>query len=517
MNTVLNRTHFRLIVALFFSAALIFVAGQLPQSAQAQDGETIQWGEAKLGQVTSAAGTLYNFQGVAEDTASIEVLGVGGFSPRVSILDANRNVLVQDDNAAASNTVNVSHTLTVDGLYYIQVNGLNDSVGQFTVSLNRGLPTGIPIPPPNSNTIQGVVSPEFPTVYYDFNPSPTDNTRIEIRSLTEGYSPVATVYASSGESIASVSSSRLVATALEFGPGTEPLKLAVQLGTFLTQADFEVIVIVVPPATSSSSVPSTSSCVLSSADGNDVNIRSGGSTNHPAVGVMPGGTTLGATGYNSANGGWYEVQMANGTYGWMASFVLTTTGDCATLPTKTYAAAPAGGGNNGGGNNGGGPAATEEPGGGNNGGGTPPTEEPGSPPPTEEPTEEPPTAQTAPPDGDPVYNFELNFKNNETRTVSDVISYPNGDTSDRVRYEVKGFDSVTFAAESTITLVCTGPGAENAKVHFGAGNGPGVPCNGATRTYNHGEFTAIGQFTIFLDSGSDAYVTWTAVVSARRG
>lgn len=512
MKAIPRSSYFRLLVAFIFVAALIVVAGQLPQSAQAQDGETIQWGEAKLGQVTGPDGSYYNFQGVSGDTASIEVLGVGGFSPRVAILDANRNVLTQDDNAAASNTVNVSHTLTVDGLYYIQVTGLNNSVGQFTVSLNRGLPEGIPIPPPGTDTLQGVVSPEFPTVYYDFNPSPTDHTRIEIRSLTDGYSPVATVYTDAGESIASVSSQRLVAAYLEFGPGTEPLKLAVQLGAFTTQADFQVTVLVVPPPTAATA-PVTGSCVLSSADGNDVNIRSGGSTNHPPVGVMVGGTTQTATGYNSANGGWYEVQLPDGTYGWMASFVLNATGDCANLPIKSYPAAPAGGGNTGGGNTGGGPSATEEPG---SGGGTP-TEEPGSETPTDEPTDEPPSAQTAPPDSDPVYNFELNFKNNETRTVSDVISYPNGDTTDRVRYEVKGFDSVTFAAESTVTLVCTGPGAENAKVHFGAGNGPGVPCNGATRTFNHGEFTDVGQFTVFLDSGTDAYVTWTAVVSSRRG
>jgi uncharacterized protein YraI len=493
-------------VAFVFVAALIFVAGQLPRSAQAQDGETIQWGEAKLGQVTGPAGTFYNFQGVSGDTASVEVLGVGGFSPRVAVLDASRNVLVQDDNAAASNTVNVSQTLAVDGLYYIQVTGLNDSVGQFTVSLNRGLPEGIPIPPPGTDTIQGVVSPDFPTVYYDFNPSPTDHTRIEIRSLTDGYSPVANVYSNSGESIASVSSQRLVAASLEFGPGTEPLKLAVQLGAFTTQADFQVTVVVVP-SPSTSAAPVTGSCVLASADGNDVNIRSGGSTNHPAVGVMRGGTTMTATGYNSTNGGWYEVQLPGGSYGWMASFVLTTTGDCSTLPIKSYPAAPAGSGSN----TGGGPSSTEEP---SSDGGTS-TQEPGTTP-TDEPTEEP-VGQTAPPDGDPVYNLELNFKSNDTRTVSDVISYPNGDTTDRVRYEVKGFDSVTFAAESTVTLVCTGPGAENARVHFGAGNGPGVPCNGATRTFNHGEFTAIEQFIIFLDSGDNAYVTWTAVISARRG
>ncbi len=517
-------------VGLILIVVVMLTLSQLPPTAQAQDGQNLPWGEVALGAVTGPEGALFNFDGAAGDAASVEVVGIGGFIPAVRFLDINRAVVAQEDNLGGTPEIQLSYTLAGNGFHYVQVVGVNNSIGQFTIVLNRGLPPGIPLA--IDTPTQGVVSNDFRSIYYDFNLDPAANTSIQIRSLTQDYSPVATIYSPGGDPLATLTSQQLVAASFEFGPGTDTLKLMVDLGSFQGQANFEVLY-GRPGSSSGSSDPvatqevsgSSDLCVLSSTDGNDVRIRTGGSTNHPIIGALPGNGTIAAIGYNSANGGWYQVRLDDGTVGWMASFVLNTSGPCSNLPTQTYAAAPSGGGGGGGGDTGGGsgdPGATEEPGpspsattpapeateeGG--GGGAPP---PTTPPPT---ATTPPPPPTAPPDNDPVANLELNFKQNESATLSDYISYPNGDTSDQVIYEVVGFDSVTFQGESTITFVCTGPGSDQALVKF-TGTGIGQPCNGLSRTFTHGEYTATQRFWVYLESGSDAYVQWTAVITTRR-
>ena len=521
-------------VGLILIVVVMLTLSQLPQPAQAQGGQNLPWGEVVLGAVTGPEGALFNFDGAAGDAASAEIVGIGGFIPAVRFLDINQAVVAQEDNLGGTPEIQLSYTLTNPGIHYVQVLGVNNSIGQFTIALNRGLPPGIPLT--MDTPTQGIVSNDFRNVYYDFNLDPAANSSIQIRSLTEGYSPVATIYSPGGDPIATLTSQQLVAASFEFGPGTDTLKLMIDLGSFQGQANFEVVY-GRPGSSGGSSGPaatqevsgSSESCLLSSADGRDVNVRSGGSTNHPVVGVLAGNGNVAAIGYNSANGGWYQVRLDNGTVGWMASFVLNTNGSntCNNLPLQTYAAAPAGGGGGDTGGGGGGTGGTEEPGpspsattptpesteeGG--GGGSPTTPPPSAttPPPT---ATTPPPPPTAPPDNDPVANFDLNFKQNESRTVSDYISYPNGDTSDQVIYNVVGFDSVTFQGESTITFICTGAGADQALVKF-TGTGIGQPCNGLSRTFTHGEFTATQRFWVYLESGSDAYVQWTAVITTRR-
>ncbi|MEW6094064.1 MAG: hypothetical protein AB1531_08880 [Chloroflexota bacterium] len=120
-------------------------------------------------------------------------------------------------------------------------------------------------------------------------------------------------------------------------------------------------------------------------------------------------------------------------------------------------------------------------------------------------------AQTAPADSDIVAS--LNIKN-DNQTFNGVISYPDGDTYDRIFINVTGFDSVTTSGNVTLTAVCTGTGVGNVKVTSVGNTTSGTPaCNSTWVNFSGNDSNQI-TVRFYLDSGGDAYVNWTLVVSA---
>ncbi len=344
ISTIRSR-NFRVSIGLMIAVVALILLSQLPEKVVAQDGQRLEWGESTLGAVTGPEGAVYNFTGSGAEAVEIDVLGIGDFKPTIMVYDANRTLLTQDNNSAGVNQLLLSYRLPGSGVYLLQIGGLNGSLGQFTVTINRELPPGIPliedVPTP------GIVTDSFGTVFFEFDTRPDTNAKLEVRSLTAGYSPFAQVYDSAGQTVVKVDGqSRLVAAVLEFGPGNETLTLAVDQGGFQGQADFQVLLTyggTSPADTDPVGTPEVrdGTCFVAAEDGRDVNIRSGGSTNHPIIGVLRGNETLPATGFNNANGGWYSLALPDGRTGWIASFVVTTTGDCGALPAATYGPVPA--------------------------------------------------------------------------------------------------------------------------------------------------------------------------------
>ena len=92
-----------------------------------------------------------------------------------------------------------------------------------------------------------------------------------------------------------------------------------------------------PPAIAIvTATPDTSACRIRSADGGNINVRSGPETSFPIIGVASGSLELPVVGYN---GQWYAVTF-NGAQGWMAGWVSTLLGSCGSLPLVNAPAAP---------------------------------------------------------------------------------------------------------------------------------------------------------------------------------
>lgn len=326
---------------------------QLPLLTDSQPGTPITFGEPQLGQVGDATGTYYSFDGSAGDIVAFEALGVGGISPTVTLIGSGAELL-HSVNGNGSSNLSFSTTLPATGTYVILMGETNGVAGQFTLNLAQGSAPAMALVNPSQT--QGTLNPTSSTMTYDLATNPVGTTRLEVQSLTDGFSPVVTVATQSGEIVANITNVRVAGVALDLAGGGETLQVTVGLGAFAGEASYLVTVgdasvVAVPstdatPPSSDTDVPdateeppAVSACSITS-NHDTVNVRSGGSTNHPVVGQLSSTENVPATGFNAANQGWYEVTLTNGTVGWISSTVTTSTGDCSILPIKNYPAAP---------------------------------------------------------------------------------------------------------------------------------------------------------------------------------
>ncbi|MCI0713316.1 MAG: SH3 domain-containing protein [Chloroflexi bacterium] len=503
------------LIILGLIAALIVLPGT--SETQAQDGGTISFGESVAGSVAAGIPSDFSFEANAGDVAEVTVLGFG-FAPRVQILDGTRTqVLAENANTNAETTVEVSYTIEATGTHFIRVQGLTPSdAGNFGLSLNQGereLPPGTPIAV--GETLEGSVDdPEIPAVY-DFTTDPDGLVNISVRSLTGGYNPIVTLYSEEGDTIIAGGNPRLLGFSFLLASGEENLKLVVDLGTYEGTANFEVElapaigiepIATEQPTDGGGGVDTTlgltsppSGCYVTT--NQNVNIRSGGSTEHGIVGVFGADKYLSVTGYNDTNDRWYQVSLPDGGSGWVAGFVVTTGGPCDGLsevsfpplgqatststPTVTLEGGVTAT-----------PSATLE-------GGVTAT-------PTATYTATTEGVATAPPDGE--INTQIDYRDG-LQTFSGQISYPNGDTTDYINYTVIGFDSANPSGYVNISVSCSGPGAEFARINFqNRGSVGETTCPHSLSKFFTNE-SNLGWVRIDLVGGDNALVNWTVTLT----
>ncbi len=127
----------------------------------------------------------------------------------------------------------------------------------------------------------------------------------------------------------------------------------------------------------------------------------------------------------------------------------------------------------------------------------------------------PPPPPTAPPDAN--FNAPLNIPLDSTTSVTDFVSYPGGDTEDRVRWDISGMNPNAALsggrARLIIAVSCFGTGTQNIQFFTG---GQTFSCG---QTIVDREVTAdsrTGQVTISAVAGENTYVQWVLTGTATR-
>lgn len=302
-------------------------------------------------------------------------------------------------------------------------------------------------------------------------------------------------------------------------------------------------------SSSSSTSPTTGQCVVYFSG--PVNVRPGPGTQYaPPLGQVQAGTTLVATGHNG-DYSWYQVTYA-GQPGWVALFVGATEaqGDCTGLPVASYPGAPqvtasatytpvytytptyT-------------PSATYTPGGPTvtpvpptatytasptytatvpgptatyTPSYTPTTVQQQAPTATYTPSytpTTPPPVPTAPPDAN--FNAPLNIPLDSTASTTDFVSYPGGDTTDRVRWDISGMNQNAALsggrARLIIAVSCFGTGTQNITFFTG---GQTFSCGQTIVDREVTYDSRTGQVTIEAVSGTNTYVQWVLTGTATR-
>jgi uncharacterized protein YraI len=250
-------------------------------------------------------------------------------------------------------------------------------------------------------------------------------------------------------------------------------------------------------------LPTTGQCVLATIQDERVNVRRGPSRDYdPPVGSISPTGIYSVIGRNETST-WYLINYENDS-GWVSAEVTRRGGDCRNLPLATYpplnATLPAGT-----------PTATPTL------SGTPsatPTLG-ASPTPTLTPTL---AAQVAPADND--YNLNVDMGNTQGAitqgTISNVVSYPNGDTEDRVFFSTNNINNQGgsgTAVRQIFNFTCSGAGSEF--IEFFSGG----QTFGCGDTYIIQAATAdsdTGSIRIRAVGGSATYVQWTVLMQVER-
>lgn len=130
-------------------------------------------------------------------------------------------------------------------------------------------------------------------------------------------------------------------------------------------------------------------------------------------------------------------------------------------------------------------------------------------------TQTPPAGQIAPPDA--LFNGPLDIPLDQTVSVLDFVSFPDGDSVDRVRWDVIGMNPNPSLpggrARLVISLSCFGNGTQEIQLFTG---GQSFACGQSVVDTEITADSRTGQVTISAVGGPNTYVQWVLTGTATR-
>lgn len=373
MHTAERNSRHGLIILL--TCFCIMLVGVFSVSAQTPV-TPITVGENKTGNVTNPTTSVpYALSVAAPQSINIQVLAISqGFAPNFRVIDPGGIIILDASNPGTQTIVQGSPNLASPGTYTIEVFSANNATGQFLISVQPGAPLAPPQALTPGQPVNGSVSSQTTRQAYSFAGLPNDVLALVVRSTSNTSGPVVALRDANTNETLSLSSARLggisyrilsgqtnyllevthsggntlepftICLATESGSATCPGGLAPQI----IQPTATLFPTSVPPPTqnptySPPTINPLGQCMVASARGLAINVRSGPGLNYNIVGSLPPngtGLVLGRLADNS----WYQVSV-NGVIGWVSGSVVITGGNCAVvsviiLPTATATVIP---------------------------------------------------------------------------------------------------------------------------------------------------------------------------------
>ncbi|MCB9454276.1 MAG: SH3 domain-containing protein [Anaerolineaceae bacterium] len=513
-------------------------------------GGFVAYGQSVAGEITDQSPlVLYTFQGNAGDVMTAQVSATApGLDPTLTLLSPSGVPLANNDNdpfGFNGSDARLNYTLADSGVYSLLVGSANNTRGSFILRLTqRSSSAGAA---PLNGAAQVDLTTGTQTLVVPGNPAAV--TPITIQSNPPGAPFSVEVRDPGGQTIAVFAGLPSVTLALPAASGdfvivVTPTTPNAQGSVVVNQGDAPA-----PPDTNTPPPapvateevapdgPLPGVCSVTAA-GNVTNVRSGPGTDYGVVAQLSNGQYFEVVGIN---GVWYAVSLPGGGQGWVRSDVVGASGPCDNLPQMGAPTVP---------NE---PVTTEEAGStlatptytatfvpGVPTATTLPPQQPTAttPPQPQQPTATftpsytppaPPTATftpsytpTTPPapqeaPADPRFNNPLDIALDTTGSVTDFVSYPGGDTEDRVRYSVTGMNpnSSLSGGRARLILAVSCFGNNTDQVQFFT-NGQTYTC-GQTIVDKEVTFDSnTGSVVITAVGGNGTYVQWVLTGTATR-
>ncbi len=334
-------------------------------SVAAQDTPTpINIGENVTGSITAAAPTLRYFLLVdQQQTLNVRVFAITlGLLPIVTVYDGNNNVIGAAQNNGTQTAVQVAGVQAPAGLVRLEITSVGGFAGDVLVNV-QGVQVAPPTPLPTGQIVNGTVSSSAPIMRYSFSGSPDHGRWLLVHSLLPTGGPaIELIDAATNETLTSNSprltglhvaipagnSSFIVEIAISGVNGSEAFLICLALENDLNSCPMfggttAILATELPPVVAATEavvptlssaqlapLPQSSVCILGSATGQNVNVRSGPSTTFGVVTTLNGTTTANVIG-RLADTSWYQITVGSIT-GWISASVVRIGGPCQTAP-----------------------------------------------------------------------------------------------------------------------------------------------------------------------------------------
>ncbi|MCC6613270.1 MAG: SH3 domain-containing protein [Anaerolineae bacterium] len=532
-------------------------------------GGALNYGDSALGNLSATAPlALYTFSGSAGDVVTVDVLAITpGLDLAVSVNSPTQQQIATNGssgNALTPGDAVLSLVLPTNGIYTALVSSDNGAAGDFLIRVTGVSATSGGIVGDDSPSA-GTLNSDSPALLYVITPTGDGQTVLTITATDPAAILHVQAINSSGVTVADVTGSGVLVIVLP--PGSEPMgvivmtvsntatDISVQTGGDLPGAR-------TPPDAPSPGpgvvetpevAPPSSECVITPTGAVGASVRSGPGGQFDPITVAPSGQPLTPTGRSGT--GWFAVDVA-GESGWISEQTVIVNGDCSGLPVV----------------DGNGPAPTPTP---TTVQAITPTP---TPTPTAVPDDQPdvtstptatqaqqdqivgptptptssftptattaasptftpsytPTSTTAPPSPtftpsytpttppatappDANFNNPLNLQLDSTGSVTDFVSYPGGDTQDRVRWDIIGMNQNASLsggrARLTLAVSCFGTGTQDVTFFTG---GQTFTCGQTIVDREVTYDSRTGQVTITAVAGENTSVQWVLTGTAVR-
>ena len=559
----------------FGLAALALLALVVP-AASARQGAALAYGDSVVGTLSSVSPlAFYTLTGAEGDLISVQAIAVTpGLDLTLSLIQLQTGQQLAastgDPLDPTSPDARLTFRLPATGVYTLLAASATGSAGDFLLRLNLlAVPASEPL---GAAPAAALIAPGAAPPVYSFAASPAGPVTLTLAATTPGFAFHAVVTDASGQIVAVLYVSDTTPIAFIVGAGNTVYTVTIypaaadaigEASVFVSAAGPGPVSPVVPPpaTTEEASAPPAPSgddsgvCLVGPASTTPVNVRRGPSTGTDAIAQINPGQALIATGIS---GDWYAVQIPGIGQGFVSRSVASTSGPCANLPAvapPSDAVPP--------------PATTEEasassvtavtvtpsgqqpqqatpthtptytPSPTTQGQQRPPTLTYTPSPTTQQQQQQPPTAThtpthtptatlthtpthtptlpvpTAPPDAN--FNSPLNIPLDSTASSTDFVSFPDGDRTDQVRYDITGMNPSSSLSGGRARLIisasCFGTGTQH--IQFSTG-GQTFSCG---QTVVDREVTAdsrTGTITITATGGTATYVQWVLTGTATR-
>ncbi len=358
-------------LSVLFAILSILLLGTMIVSAQG-DATPLTIGENRVGEISVAASSsVFTIQVGAPQSVNVQVLAITpNFLPSFRILDPSGIVIMNAINNGIQTSAAGMPNLSGSGVYRIEVSGTNNSTGQFLISVQPGAPLAPPQPLTPGQPLSGVVSAQTTRQAFSFNGSSSDVLLLTVRSGSPNADPTVTLRdAETGELLAlnsarlagvryrigtgnvnnylvevshsGVSTQETFSICLELENGTTPCGSSAsapatptpQIITVITATPTITVITATPmqpPTASHPVIDPNGACMVASASGATINVRSGPGLSYNIVSHLSPTMTAPVYGRMPDNS-WVQVNV-NGVIGWMSTTVVVLGGNCSGVP-----------------------------------------------------------------------------------------------------------------------------------------------------------------------------------------